>query len=385
MIVLAVTILMVLSSFGVQVTALLATSAIGTAIIGLALQDVLGNVIAGVALQAERPFKVGDWVLIGDVMGCVVEMNWRATKVHTLDWDYVTIPNSTVARDRIRNFHEPTRAEARHLHVGVEYGAAPAFVKSVVMEATLGADGVLHEPKPRIRLVNYGDFAITYEIKFWIDRFIDHDDIQDAVMTRIWYLFKRNNITIPFPIRNVYHDPGAQKFLAETLVPGSDEVTAILNQVPLLGSLSGEERATVSNRLRVALYTAGETLVKQTDAGDSFMIIARGEVSVRVNGHEVARLHDRHHFGEMSLLTGELRNATVVALRDTYVLIIDRDCFETVLKANPAVAETLSKDLERIVAENLEKLKAQGVADQKAKPTSAHSLLNRVKRFFGLE
>ena len=384
-IVLAIVIIMVLSWFGVEVTPLLATSAIGTAIIGLALQDVLGNVIAGVALQAERPFAVGDWVLIGDIEGCVVEMNWRATKVKTLDTDHVIIPNSTVARERIRNFYAPTRPEARHLKVGVEYGAAPGKVKEVFLEAALGAEGVLSDPPPMVWLIDYGDFAITYEIKFWLDRYANYNEIQDRVMTRIWYLLKRHNITIPFPIRNVFYDPGAQKFIKETLTPGSEEVTALLRDVPLLHSLNDEQIGTLSQRLRVGFYTADEVLVKQNDPGDSFMIIASGEVSVRLDGTEMAQLGDRAHFGEMSLLTGEPRSATVVALRDTRVLIIDRECFETVLRANPAIAESLSKDLERINAENLAKLQARGQADRDAKPHTAGSILTRLRKFFRLD
>ena len=272
-ILLAVTILTVLSESGWEIGPLLATSAIGTAIIGLALQDVLGNVIAGVALQAEKPFKVGDWVEIGDVMGEVVEMNWRATKLATLDYDYMIIPNSMVARDRIRNFAAPTLSEARHLHVGVEYGQPPGKVRSVLMEAIQGAEGVLPTPVPEVWVVKYGDFAITYEIKFWLDRFREHPEIQDNVMTRIWYYFKRNGITIPFPIRNVFHYRLTQGFVQDVLQPGSPEVIGILRDVQLLQPLNEEELSALSNRLRAALFTAGETLVRQSEPGASFMII----------------------------------------------------------------------------------------------------------------
>ncbi|KPJ55254.1 MAG: hypothetical protein AMS16_04320 [Planctomycetes bacterium DG_58] len=384
-ILLAVAIVMVLGAFEVPITPLLATSAIGTAIIGLALQDVLGNVIAGVALQAERPFAVGDWVEIGEIMGRVVEMNWRATKLATLDDDYVILPNSTVARNRIRNFAAPRLNEARHLYVGVEYGQPPGKVKSVLMEAVQGADGVLSRPTPKVWVVEYGDFAIKYEIKFWLDRFADHQIIQDNVMTRIWYLFRRNDITIPFPIRNVFHYRLRQGFVADVLQPGSDEVTAILQSVQRLQPLSREELSALSYRLTVALYTADEVLVREDEPGASFLIIASGKVSVRVDGAEVATLTDRDHFGEMSLLTGEPRNATVVALAETRVLIIDRDCFESIIKANPAVADALSKELERIHAENLAKLQAKGVADPGAKPQTAGTLLKLVRRFFGLK
>ena len=380
------TVILVLPQFyDIEITPLLATSAVGTAIIGLALQDVLGNVIAGVALQAERPFKVGDWVNIGEVMGRVVEMNWRATRLATLEGDHVILPNSTVARERIRNYHEPLPAEARYLTVGVEYAAAPGEVKRVLMEALDGADGVLKRPAPKVRLTNYGDFAITYEMKFWIDRFGDHPEIQDDVMTRIWYLFKRNRITIPFPIRNVFHHRPPEVPCKTALQPGSEEVVAILRGVSLLEPLSDEQLSEVSNRLNVALYTAGEVLVRQDQPGNSFFVIASGDVSVRVNDIEVAKLGPRDYFGEMSLMTGQPRNATVTALVETCVLIIDYDCFHTVLEASPAVVEKLTAALERINAEKAKLLQAQGRTEGAEEAPSGRSLLHHVRHFFGIE
>jgi hypothetical protein len=323
-------------------------------------------------------------VQIGEVEGRVVEMNWRATRLHTLEDDHVILPNSTVSKERIRNFHAPTPVEARRVRVGVEYGVPPARVKSVLMEAAQGAEGVLAAPRPRVRLTAYGDFAITYEIKYWIDRFAERDDIQDAVMTRIWYLFRRNRITIPFPIRNVYHHRPAQEEPTSILRRGSEEVKAILRNVEILKPLSGHELDMVADWLDVALFNAGEVLVRQGQPGDSFYIIVNGRVSVRVDDREVATLSDRDHFGEMSLMTGEPRMATVVAMADTQVLVIDRHCFESVLRANPAIAGELSTQLERIHVENVTKLQAHGAADARAKPANAHSILQSVLRFFNL-
>ena len=368
--------------YDVRITPLLATSAIGTAIIGLALQDVLGNVIAGVALQAEQPFRVGDWVTIGETMGRVVEMNWRATRLATLDGDHVILPNSTVAREQIRNYHAPEPVEARHLIIGTEYGAAPAEVKRVLTEAAEGAEGVLKHPAPKVWLIGYDDFAIRYEIKFWLDRFGDHRDIEDNVMTRVWYLLRRNRITIPFPIRNVFHHRPPETVSEPTLQPGSEEVVAILRGVELLGPLSDEELRTLSNGLKVALYTTGELLVCQDEPGDSFFVIADGHVSVRVNDTEVAKLSDRDHLGEMSLMTGQPRNATVAALSETRVLVIDRDCFHAVLEANPAVVEKLTEVLERVNAEKAALLESAGAAEPSEKPDSGTSLLRHVRHFF---
>jgi small-conductance mechanosensitive channel len=204
-----------------------------------------------------RSFRVGDWVRIGDLEGRVIEMNWRATRLATLDDDHLILPNSAVARERIRNFNAPTAVEARRVRVGVEYGVAPAAVKSVLIQAARDAYGVLERPAPKVRLITYGDSAITYEIKFWIDRFEERDDIEDGVMTRVWYLLRRNEITIPFPIRDVYQHNVVPAAPRRGLCPGSKEVTDILRGVELLQPLDEHVLSGLSSRLRVALYAAG--------------------------------------------------------------------------------------------------------------------------------
>jgi small-conductance mechanosensitive channel/CRP-like cAMP-binding protein len=377
------TIIVVLSAYGVEITGLVATSAVASAVIGLALQDTLGNLIAGIALQSERSFKSGDWIRVGDLDGRVIEMTWRTTRLSTLDDDLVIVPNSMLARERIRNFQVPTTVQARRLSVGVEYGAPPARVKAVLAEAAAGAECVLADPAPRVRLISFGDFAVTYEIKYWIDRYAEREDIADRVMTRVWYLLRRHRISIPFPIRDVHMHPAAEHETHALLRPHSDEVRALLRSVELLRPLSDDEVAEVADSLDVELYTAGEELVRQGEPGDSFFFIAEGHVSVRIDGLEVAKLGPRDYFGEMSLLTGEPRGATVVALVDTQVLAVDRACFETVLRANPAVAEALAKTLERLSAENVAKLQARGVAVEAA-PKSAGFILDLVRKLFRL-
>lgn len=111
--------------FKLDLTTILVSSAVFSAVIGLALQDILGNVISGVALHVERPFRVGDWVEVADQTGEVVEMSWRATRIRTMENNYVVIPNSNIAKERIINYKAPSPVLALYLRVGTSYEAPP--------------------------------------------------------------------------------------------------------------------------------------------------------------------------------------------------------------------------------------------------------------------
>src|SRR6266545_328458 len=103
--------------------------------IGRALEDLLKNVIAGIALQTERPFDVGHWVEINKQTGRVVEMSWRATRVITVDGNYVIYPNSSLAQAELINYTLGSPIQAMHVQVGVGYSHAPNLVKRVLITA----------------------------------------------------------------------------------------------------------------------------------------------------------------------------------------------------------------------------------------------------------
>jgi small-conductance mechanosensitive channel/CRP-like cAMP-binding protein len=377
--------------FQAKLSTLLVSSAVVSAVIGLALQDVLGNIVAGVALHVGKPFKVGDWVQVTDQTGAVVQMSWRATTIRTLDGDFVIIPNGSISKEEIVNYSAPNPRHALYVEVGTRYELAPNMVKDTMVEAALQTWGVLPEPKPRVWVTEYGDFAINYKMKYWIDDFPRHPDIGDQIMTRIWYLFRRRGVGIPFPIRdvNLYTvTPEVQERERNESVTG---VQKVLAKVEILSPLSEEERRQLAEGALVQRYAKGEDIVLQGEGGDSFFVLTSGLVEVSTaDGAGVravlAQLGEGSFFGEMSLLTGEKRTATVTALKDTDVIVIDKANFAQVITNNPAIAKSLSEILERRLAEiaakmsELEKERPM----KKAAVESGSSLLKRIRSFFRL-
>ncbi|KPJ54300.1 hypothetical protein AMJ39_00700 [candidate division TA06 bacterium DG_24] len=369
---------------------LFATSAVAAIVIGIALQDILGNLFSGIALNFERPFDIGHWITVGTDTGQVVDMSWRATRIRTLGNDYVIMPNGSLAKEKIINYSVPTRAHAREIEVGVSYGVPPGEVKRRMIEASLEVPRVLRRPAPIVRLQGFDDFSVRYVVKFWTADFAAHLDIEDEVRTKIWYRFKRTGIEIPFPIRTVYLHQVTEEEAERERRAEVDRHRELLKRVEIFAPLSEDELARISRQLRLGRFARGETLVTQGEPGDSFYIIVSGEVSVTVRdaeGHsaEVARLGDGSFFGEMSLLTGAPRNATVTALQDTNVLIVDKAQFATILERNPAIAEELCKILdEREKATRARLLEAKEVPIEEREATR-RSILHGIRRFFGLK
>jgi len=377
--------------FQARLSTLLVSSAVVSAVIGLALQDVLGNVVAGVALHVGKPFKVGDWVKVSDQVGAVVQTSWRSTRIRTLDGDFVIIPNGNVSKEEIVNYSAPNPRHAQYVNVGTRYELAPNKVKEVIVQAALQTSGVLTEPGPRVWVTEYGDFAINYKMKYWIDDFPRHPDIADQIMTSIWYLFRRENIRIPFPIRDVNLYTISAELQEKKRVEKVSGIMEVLEQAEILSPLSAEEMKRLARGARAYRYAAGEEIVRQGDEGDSFFILTSGRVEISAVDETgakavLAQLEIGDFVGEMSLLTGKRRSATVTALEDTDVIVVDKANFAGVITADPSIAQSLSEILERRLRENAAKMAEL----EKERPTKKmtvqlrSSILGNIRSFFRL-
>src|SRR3989454_3433921 len=186
-----------------QLKGLLAGSGVVAIILGFAGQNLFAGIIGGVSIQINRPYKVGDWLQVGERFAEVMEINWRSTRLRTNDAIYLDIPNNEMVSHTIVNLHYPTEVHAMRIRVGVEYKNPPNRVKDALARAASTAEGVLAEPPVRIYLVDFADHAVTYEIKFYMGNHARINEINDAVRTNVWYELKRQGITIPFPIRTL--------------------------------------------------------------------------------------------------------------------------------------------------------------------------------------
>ncbi len=354
-----------------------ATTAVGAVVIGFALQDTLGNLFAGLAIQIEKPFRVGHWVRIADVDGQVSEITWRATKIRTKAGNFVIVPNSTLSKDTITNYSEPTIECRIEVEVGASYDVAPNLVKSTILAALRDDPALVAVRPPEVLLADFASSAITYRVRVWTTDFSNDERQRDRMRSAIYYGFRRAGVSIPYPIQVEYQ--------GDVPAAGTDAAVAqaAIRRVDIFAALSDEAVTQLAQVARSLTYAAGEAIVRQGEVGASMFVIVRGAavVVLEPEQREVARLGEGSFFGEMSLLTGATRNATVRATTDVDVLEIQLEAFRTFVLANPAAVEVIGTATAKRAAE-LQQARASGASS--AAPEAAASFIDRVRRFLRL-
>jgi small-conductance mechanosensitive channel/CRP-like cAMP-binding protein len=370
---------------------LLATSAVLSLVAGLALQETLSNFFAGVTLATERPFTPGEWVRVGQHVGQVMEMGWRAVKIEIFEEnDYLIVPNSVLAKEQVINYSRPEPINGQEVRIGAHYRHPPNKVITALLEAAQGVEGVEAKPAPTARVLKYGDSSIEYRLRYWIFDFEQSSKIEGRILASIWYAFKRHGIEIPFPIRTVHMHAVTEETERAVRAREVVERLALLREVDFLKPLTPDALTQVANSLRPLLYEAGRTVVRQGDEGDSLFLISRGRVGVWVGetdneAQPVATLGRGQCFGEMSLLTGARRTATVRTVEDTDLLVLGKAEFRDILLADPKVVESLSQILSLRQKEQ-EAAVARERSTVRHRPESdpAGQFVGLIKSFFGI-
>lgn len=362
--------------------ALVSGSALLGIILGLALQDTLGNLFAGVSLQADKPFEVGDVITVGKWTGVVESVTWRAVKVRTFANHVLLVSNSVLAKESIEVCPREN-LNARLVFFNAIYTDSPAKVIHVVREAVREAENVSQDITPIVRIRGLGDFAVDYEIKYWLKDYTKYNDTDALLRQLIWYAFRRAGLSFAYPTQTLYLDrPARDGGRPRTPL---DRLTERLSAVDIFAPLSQEELARLASVSASHVYAPGESIIRAGEAGDSMFVVHRGGVEVRINSangkkpRTVATLGEGDFFGEMALFTGEPRAANVVATEETEVLEIGHQAMKLLFDSNPELVEALSHTIEERRAGLMATAARQSQGDEPV------SLLSSIKHFFGLD
>ena len=368
---------------GINVIALVAIPTVMTAVIGFALQDTIKRFFAGISLG--NLVRVGDWVLVAGREGRVTTFDLGHLTILTRDDDLVMIPNNIVLQQDILNFNRPSTRHGRTVMVDAAYHAAPKDVQRILVGAAKAVPGVLSEPAPCAFTFAFKDSSVQYRLKYWIDDYARVQDVEGEVLSYVWYAFQREGIEIPFPQRVIQM---VKPEVALTMAAKErDRIVEGLGRVDFLSVLSPEERQNLANEATIRVYMPGEAVVHQGDEGSELFFILDGHVEVRIgeNPHTVvATLNPLQFFGEMSLLTGEPRAATIVAQTRVEVLVLGKESMSRLLKSNPLLVEQISTVLvlrKSDLAAHQERTAQQG---EREKGDPVRSLGDRIRKFFGL-
>jgi small-conductance mechanosensitive channel len=208
--IISIGIVILLAELGIEITPLIASLGIGALAVALALQDTLSNIFAGFYILADRPIRIGDYVMVeGAGEGYVIDIGWRSTKIRTLQNNVVIIPNKKLAESVITNYYLPDKPVAVLINIGVSYGEDPERVEKILLEEALKASkeipGMLDDPAPFVRfLPGPGEYSLNFTIICRAREFTDQYLIRHEMYKRIFKRFREEGIEIPFPVRTVY-------------------------------------------------------------------------------------------------------------------------------------------------------------------------------------
>jgi small-conductance mechanosensitive channel/CRP-like cAMP-binding protein len=377
-----------LRTAGIDPASLVTTSAVITAIVAFSMQDTLGNILGGIALQLDNSVQIGDWIKVDNTKGKVIEVHWRHTAVLTNNGNVVVIPNSMLVKSKVDVFYSPARPHFRRwVYFPLNYPSPPQAVIAVIEKTIREADipYVAPYPAPQCIVMDYSNGSIQYALRYWLTD-PRHDDSTDSVVrTHIYSALLRNDMQLA----NTYIETHLTTDSAETKANQHqkeiNQRLRALSDIEIFSTLNPDELLELAESLRETPFVKGDVMTRQGSVAHWLYVLVQGEADVWLETQN----HQRHHlstlpagsvFGEMGLMTGEPRRATVTARTDVFCYRLDKASFQKIIQARPEIAEECA----RTIAEREHQI-AQVNED---KPASRHEhevrVLASIRRFFGL-
>ncbi|MCX5748578.1 MAG: mechanosensitive ion channel family protein [Proteobacteria bacterium] len=375
---------------GFSIAGLITTSAVLTAVIGFSLQDTLGNVMGGLSVQLDKSIAAGDWITIGNQTGRVTEIRWRYTAIETRAWETVIIPNGMLVKSQVtilgRRTHQ-AQLWRRSVDFFVDFRTPPSDVIGAVGDALRSTpiQGVARDPAPHILMFAIKDSVAHYVVRYWLDE-LDFDDRTDgAIRVRLWYAMRRANIPMSIPAQAVFVTTETPEREERKQSVERERRMHAIGAVDLFRGLPDNLRQMLADHLVFAPFMRGEAITHEGDKDDGLYMIVDGTATVHITqndeAREVAQLQAGQFFGEMSLMTGEARTATVIATSDMISYRIDKPAFEHVLRETPAIADQIAEVLAiRRSALNVARDAPEDVTHKRIQ-TAKQDLLTKIRSF----
>lgn len=367
-----------------SMAALLTTSTVVIGVIGIALQKLIADFFSGIVLGLETPYALGDWLQIepNGMTGRVVEFNWRSTRILTLERTTIVVPNSHLVGNPFRNLSTPEKHFRDELRIPLAFEVTCYQAQRILLSAANQVDEIASLPrKPSVSIAEYDERGVIWQLFYWIPDRGRRNKLRYAVHQNILRNLHFAGLQIAMPVRESLRTP-----IAEYLDAG---VYQLLKQSKLFADLRDEELRTLASGASERVYYAGEPMLKQGNPGSSLFIVNEGLLAVRINdgkgGYtQVARINPGEFFGELSLLTGEPRGATVVPITDCRITEIGKEVMQEIITKRPEMAEMLSRILAERQAVNEQQLGLRASGQAAGTDGLARQLLGRISAFFNL-
>lgn len=367
------------------VGALMATSGLVTLIIGLAIRDMIADFFSGLAINFERPYSIGDWIeLEPGLVARVTELNWRSTRLITLSERTVIVPNNNFAARQFVNYSLPRRSYRESLSITLNYTADPERIENILQSAISATRGLMEDGSHNVRIKNFTERGVEYEIRFWIDDLASKVGLKHKLAANVLRYLNQAGVSIPYQQQDVLitHDRRARQ---ERRI----DAKRLLSRIDWLEPLQEHELSQLAEVAKPHDFSKGTIIFNEGEDGDSLYLVVEGIANVRTgtNGSSktVGKIEPGQALGEMSVLTGAPRRATVIADTDVHALSIHRLDLEPILRARPQIAQELG---------NMMAVRVHAMRASQDHPGSgramnddhslAKQLANKISHFFGI-
>ncbi|MBF0421096.1 MAG: mechanosensitive ion channel [Magnetococcales bacterium] len=377
-----------------DVTAIWATSGAVGLVIGFAVQGIILDTVSGLAIHFEHTFGVGDWVILhtqrGNFFGQVKEINWRATRILTLENTMVLVPNRTITSILLTNL-SMTPIQTYELKFTFDFSVpvdrALRVLTSGVLNA-VGPDTVLEKPTPEVLLCVVNQLGVEYCMRYSINPAkIPPPTAQHVVLNHVLRHIDKSGLTLAYPKRDIF----------TTQMPWRQKTWESQNKIELLGKcdlfsqLPSFALEFIANKTHLVQYRTSDIICKQGDIGESMFVLAEGLLNVSVTDNygtdsiRIAQISPGGVFGEMSLLTGEARSATITAAYNSLVGEIRKDCIKELIGQNHEFASTIARFVVDRSLQTQQILSKPREEREEIMENSSQSLLGKMKLFLGFD
>jgi len=330
--------------WGVDLTKVVGALGIGSLVMALALQDTLSNLVSGFLLIIESPFKVGDWIQVDNLQGEVIEINWRAVRLKTIDRDIIIIPNGKLGKENICNFTLLDPLHAIRLRMSFSYEDHPDLVRQTLLAVALSVDGICPQPLPQVDPQVYKNTYIEYEIRFFITNYSQSEEITDIFWTRAYYAIRRHHFHVPFA------DKMEIKLESPPVNPNStpERLTEILRSLPLFARLDHPTIQYLTQHTTVELFGIKELIVAAGVFDKAFYVLLSGQVLLSVDDQagqkqEISYLSEGDFLGEMVFLPTELSLVSATVTQTVTVISIAPAAIVHLIQHHPKFAIEMSQ------------------------------------------
>ncbi|MDX1977964.1 MAG: mechanosensitive ion channel [Pseudanabaenaceae cyanobacterium bins.68] len=344
-----------LQTIGVDLSSLAVFAGVLGIGFGLGVQNFTSSFVSSLVILFEQTIKVGDYIEVEGLAGTVEKISIRSTLIRTVDDIFVIVPNLQLIANKTINWSYGGHKVRIHLPIVIAYHSDPLLVTEALLEAARSDSRVMSQPEPEVWLKGMGEHGLQFDLLVWINQPELSMPIKSTIYFRLEQELRLRQIEIPFPQLDLHikerqrsahikpkptEDTSAHKFTRRSLAELLRQVTYFqdCNETQLRSLIASGYRQT---------YQLGEFICHQDEPSNEFYIILSGSVQVisMPTGQILAELSKGEFFGEISLLMGIPRTATVKAIAPTTVFVIGKRHLQQLMQNYPQFSEQIALKL----------------------------------------